>query len=376
MRARRHSPTISIKLRRFKGVLIRLISIFLISACFLPVPAPALARAGGGSAEGATSDSNQNTAPSRLVTRPRQELLPKQSMDKLSPSTKELADRLELTEQLQLLYNPKSGLGKEEKMIVRMKVLETLLEAYFDAASLQGEANREIGRLNSQLEIMSSKRDRAVNLNNAANFILSGTLNTIGSILGFSASMPPLSGNLNQMLSGVVATGMSSYALKQNSGGRTESKEHPTVLAELFGRPVNAQTRYPESVWRFFHSRAPGETQYTRAQLLENHWIAVKHLEPIGSAREKLKLDIVCGVNVGKQISIDDLNDSIAMISDVSNVAALMTHHIRDLMRIIDTDLILSDQNYSPTKSTLPDKEPENADQMRGTPDIPAPTLQ
>lgn len=207
MRARRHSSTISIKLRRFKGVLIRLISIFLISAYFLPAPSPALARSGGGPAEGATADSNQNTAPSRLVTRPRQELLPKQSMDKLSPSTRELADRLELTEQLQLLYNPKSGLGKEEKMIIRMKVLETLLEAYFDAASLQGEANREIGRLNSQLEIMSSKRDRAVNLNNAANFILSGTLNTIGSILGFSASMPPLPGNLNQMLSGVVATG-------------------------------------------------------------------------------------------------------------------------------------------------------------------------
>ena len=39
-------------------------------------------------------------------------------------------------------------------------------------------------------------------------------------------------------------------------------------------------------------------------------------------------------------MSIDDLSDNIAMISDVSEMAARITHHLRDLLHLIDMDLV------------------------------------
>lgn len=285
---------------------------------------------------------------SQLVDRPRRELFPVVKIETLDPATRQLAEELEIWPLLIELYKGNAPKSREQSLLLRNQILETILEAYFDVGSVRAEASREVTRLTALLERLSSKRDRAVNLNNATNFIASGTLNTIGSILGFSASTPPFSGNLNQMLSGVVSTGMSTYALKQNNGGKISPAADSTVLAELFGRPTSAATSYPESVWRFLHSKAPTGNGLTRAELLEQHWISRRHLEPHGSRREKLKIDIVCGLPTGKNVTIDDLSDQVAMITDVAMVAELMTHHLRDLIRMIDSDVVpVSDSGKS-----------------------------
>ena len=134
---------------------------------------------------------------------------------------------------------------------------------------------------------------------------------------------------------------MSTYALKQNDGEKISRPERPTILAELFGRPTDFRTRYPESVWRFLHSASIDEPNLTRVQLLEENWIQHKHLDRHGSKREKLKLDLVCGVGMERKVmTLDDLSDQIAMIADVAAASDLMVHHLRDLMRMIDTDAI------------------------------------
>jgi hypothetical protein len=79
----------------------------------------------------------------------------------------------------------------------------------------------------------------------------------------------------------------------------------------------------------------------TRAQALENAWINRHELERHGSHRERMKIDLVCGVVTPKAtMTIGDLTDEINMISDVSAVASLMVHHLRDLLRMIDSDVI------------------------------------
>src|SRR5262249_33111565 len=137
------------------------------------------------------------------------------------------------------LYDKRNELSKERRTELRQKIRETILESYFDAASVQGEANRELGSLGALRETLQTRRDRSIELNNAGNFISSGTLNTVGAVLGFSSTAAPFPGNFNQMLSGVVNAGMSSYALKQGSGGKTLGEGKPTVIAELFGRPTD-----------------------------------------------------------------------------------------------------------------------------------------
>jgi hypothetical protein len=242
---------------------------------------------------------------------------------------------------LEELYNQEHPATIERKVVLHEKIQETILESYFDAASVLAECEREQVYLESLRESLLARRDRNIEINNATNFIGSGALNTVGSILGFSAKTPPFPGNLNQMLAGVVQATMSTYALKQNNGGKIRRPDQPTMLAELFGRPTNPRTRYPESVWRFLHSAGLEHPEMTRAQMLESNWILHNHLERHGSKREPLKLDLVCGVgSKGKVMTLDDLSDEITMISDVAAVSDLMVHHLRDLLRMIDSDVL------------------------------------
>ena len=279
---------------------------------------------------------------SNLVERPRRDLLPQVGLDNLSASDRELAEQLEIWSLLSELYNKQQSPDPARQNILRQKIRETILESYFDAAAFQAEADREAAHLEALRQTLISRRERNVEINNATNFIGAGTLNTIGSVLGFSASTPPFSGNLLQMLSGVMAAGMSTYALKQNAGGKTRGQGNSTVIAELFGRPTDDRSNYPESVWRFVHGKSLDDPSKTRVQLLEEKWIEKHELEKHGSRHELQKIDEVSGIfGAKKTMSLDDLNDEIKMISDISELASLMTHHLRDLIRLIDSDLVI-----------------------------------
>lgn len=278
-------------------------------------------------------------AKSNLVERPPQPLLPNVEIDSFNPATKQVAEQLEVWHLLQELHDKVNRPSEERKRTIRLKIHETIMESYFDAMSVQSEAMQELGELGALREKLTSRKDHAVQKNNATNFIASGALNTIGSILGFSESTPPFSGNLNQMLSGVVSTSMSTYAIKQNAGGKTAGQGRPNVISEIFGRPTDDRTVYPESVWRFIHGMSLHEPGKTRVQVLEDRWIAREHIEPHGSPREITKLNLVCGVLDKKRLmTIEDISDEMSMISDVSAVVTLLTHHLRDLLRVIDSD--------------------------------------
>lgn len=279
---------------------------------------------------------------SNLAVRPQRQLLGQiRVIADLPPSDRELAEELEIWDLLVELHDSQHPPDAARREVLRAKIHETIVESYLDVASVQAEANREAGLLDALRDTALDKRDRSVDRNNAANFIASGTLNTVGSVLGFTNTIPPFPGNLNQMLSGVVSTSMSTYAMKQGAGGKTVGFGKPTLLAELFGRPSDERTGFPESVWRFLHGHSIDHKEKSRAQVLEDYWIDKKHLEKHGSKREQLKLDIVCGVPMKKKVvTIDDMNDQIHMINDIGSTVARMAHHLRDLICLIDTDVI------------------------------------
>lgn len=310
------------------------------SACALLLSLVVLSPSTVCSATTTTSDgakADVTDTKTNLVDRPNRELFPAMTVDSLDDNSRDLANKLEIYPLLLELYTHKN-LTEQRRIVLRQKIQETILEAYFDAESVRTEAEREQFRLSLIRETLISRRDRSVEVNNASNFIMSGTLNTIGSILGFPVHANPVSGNLNQMLSGVVSTSMSMYALKQNSGGKTKNNGSPTVLAELFGRPTDYRTAYPESVWRFIHSNSMEFPTKTRVQLLEERWISRHYLEPHGTAGEIAKIDAVCG-RPGYRMSINDLSDQISMIAETEGAVELMNHHLRDLLRMIDSDL-------------------------------------
>lgn len=288
------------------------------------------------------SSAKKNAAPvSNLVERPKRPLFVALKVEQLAEPTRELAEALDILPLLREVNDPGGSVSPERKAEIRQKILETVLESYFDVASIQGEAEKEKGDLEALRQNLIDKRDRSIEINNAVNFIASGTLNTVGSVLGFAKNALPFPGNFNQMLSGVVSAGMSTYSLKQAAGGKTKAPGSPTVVAELFGRPVDRRTRYPESVWRFLHSYSYDHPDRTRVAQLEDYWIKRKWLEPHGSKNEQTKLDLVCGVeSARKAMTIDDLTDQINIISDIAAVSSLMAHHLRDLLLMIDSDVL------------------------------------
>ena len=189
---------------------------------------------------------------SKLVERSPKPLPAAQGLASLSGADRDLAQELEILPLLQELHGTPPP-APDRQQYLRQKITETVMESYFDVVSFHAEASRELSNLEALHEKLIGRRDRGVEINNAGNFIGSGTLNTLGSVLGFSDSFPSFPGNFYQMMSGIVSMGMSGYALKQQSGGpKSKGQGRPTVLAELFGRPTDDRTIYPESVWRFF----------------------------------------------------------------------------------------------------------------------------
>jgi len=278
---------------------------------------------------------------SNLVQRPKRDLFVALSLDQLAAPTRELAEALDILPLLHEIRDNGANLSAERKEEIREKIVKTVLESYLDVASLQGEAEKERNNLEALRQNLIEKRDRAVETNNAVNFMTSGTLNTVGSILGFPKNANPLPGNLNQMFSGVVSTSMSMYSLKQSNGGKTKGGGNSTVVAELFGRPTDRRTTYPESVWRFLHSNSFDHPDRTRVEILEDYWISRKWLERHGSKHEQAKIDLVCGVESARNsMTIDDLSDQINIITDISSVSSLMSHHLRDLLRMTESDVL------------------------------------
>lgn len=275
------------------------------------------------------------STPTSLVNRPRRPLFGHRTVAKMNPYIREFAEQMGIMPMLQELADKQNPPGAFKAMALQNYIDDVILQTYFDAAAFMGEAEREQTRLESFRSRLVAARDKKVEINNAANFISSGTLNTVGSAISMPSRVDNVTSNINQLISGVVSTGLSSYALKQNHGGKTVGWSKPTVLAELFGRPTDMMTAYPESVWRFFHCSMPECSGMTRVQWLEQFWLDRKHIEPAGSRRLQRKLDIVSGVpSTLKDVTISDISDQIDMIADVEIVTSQMIQQLRNLLTI------------------------------------------
>ena len=326
---------------------IRVLTLCVISVTGLILPcAPALGAVFDGLASNREDKDVRLILPARnrpersnLVSRPQRTLFVPLKLSELEPHTIEVAKQLEIWPYIQEVDSSLSTMSEERKTFIRHKIMDTVFEAFFDAASLEAEAEREKALLEALRRRLSERRDKGIDTNNAINFMTSGTLNTIGSVLGFTNNISPFPGNFAQMMSGVVSTGMSMYALKQDAGPRSTNPGRSTVVAALFGRPVDEHTDYPESVWRFFHGPSTEKPGMSRVEVLEANWIERDWLEKPGSKRDKMKIDFVCGVPIKEKIiTLDDITDQINIIADISSSASLMGHHLRDLMRVVDTD--------------------------------------
>lgn len=226
----------------------------------------------------------------------------------------------------------------EERVILvelKQEILENLMASFLELRVTIAKIDSEITGYDEVRAYLEDKRDRAVRLNNITNFISTGTLSTIGNAFQIPPSeVPETTGAIVNTLSGMVATGISTYALRLNGGEKHSSGIRPNMLAQIFGLNVDPEKHYPRSIWRFLNDPNPQSNEKTtRLAELTNRWITLKRIQAPNSKSGKDTLPLLCGTAPQKRtISIDVLDDRSAMLSDIKALISLM---FQDLMEII-----------------------------------------
>jgi hypothetical protein len=226
---------------------------------------------------------------------------------------------------------------EERVQLVELKqeILENLMASFLEMRVTIAKIDSEITGYDEVRNYLEDKRDRAVRLNNITNFISTGTLSTIGNAFQIApGEAPEITGAVVNTLSGMVATGISTYSLRLNSGEKHSASVHPNMLAQIFGLTINQEKTYPPSIWRFLNDPSPlNNEKTTRLAELINRWITLKRIQAPNTRNGKSSLPLLCGTIVQKNsISIDVLDDRSAMLSDIKALISLM---FQDLMEII-----------------------------------------
>ena len=111
------------------------------------------------------------------------------------------------------------------------------------------------------------------------------------------------------------------------------------MLARFFGRQPDATEAipsvYPEEVWSYLNSAAPSQpAKGTRREQLIAKWRSEGRIAPDGSPKGELKIESVSGnISHARKLSIDELDDRVAMLLDVRAGVSLMKRELSGILR-------------------------------------------
>lgn len=249
----------------------------------------------------------------------------------------QIANLLGLTETVQRLrgiqsHRSCSTPANLDELSLRQQILETSVSASLDADAAMAEMQNERALLMEVRTGLEGRRDHAVNLLGAANLITGTGLGVAVNALQFSDSTANLGNGLG-VGSGIASTVLSIIGIRKQKGPKVPIGGVPNMLAPLFDQPSALNSYYPPSVQSYLDSAPPtgdGQTA-TRLNQLKAEWQAAGRI-PGGSAYQKQLKVLTVSENSNVKLTIDNLNDRIAMLIDVSGRVALMKRDLADLM--------------------------------------------
>jgi hypothetical protein len=250
-----------------------------------------------------------------------------------------IANLLRLTETVQRLHGIESHRlcstpANLDELSLRQEILEASVSASLDADAAMAEMQNERALLMELRTGLENRRDHAVNLLGAANLITGTGLGIAVNAMQFSDSTAN-AGNAVGVGSGIASTLLSVIGIRKQKGSKVPIGKVPNMLAPLFGQPSALNSYYPPSVEAYLDSAPPtgdGKTA-TRLNQLKAQWQAAGRV-PLssGPAFEKQLRVLTVSENSNVKLTIDNLNDRIAMLIDVSGRVGLMKRDLADLM--------------------------------------------
>src|SRR5437762_12333750 len=160
---------------------------------------------------------------------------------KLSPGAEEVEREIGVESLFDRYYSlpesERSANGKmsQEALALREEITEAVLGTSLEVDGVVAEIDNEISDINEIRAYLESRRDRALTLNNIANFIIGGGTGVVGSALQIKESTAT-AGNIVGIVAGGISIVLSAIGLKQQRGGQKELGITPNLLAMLFDR--------------------------------------------------------------------------------------------------------------------------------------------
>lgn len=256
----------------------------------------------------------------------------------LSPEALQLADQLGLTAtiaRLQSMQGLQGDVYELERLRLKQRIIQTVLVAMLQVRGTSAQIAYEVFEAGQMLNRLSARRDRAIKYNTIANLVTGGVSETLGGALQLVPNQQiDAAGNLAELVGGAVQTGLSGLALKQQAGGHPKVSAQPNMLAPIFDKKTDSDSRYPRVVWNYLESIPPGETQ-SRRVLMIKQWREYDRLP--SSASGSWRIATLTGSGTPRQeVTIDLLQDRQALLTDLTAFIQQIDKRLLEIMLFTD----------------------------------------
>ena len=276
----------------------------------------------------------------------------------LPPSAEEVASAtglLPLFRRLQeLVALPPDAVNRLEVLLLRQSILEGVVTSSLQVDATIAQIDNEIAAAGELRGYLADKRDGKVNLLNLSSIAAGGVFGIVSSALQLSPQTAK-AGNTTGIVSGGLTSTLSAIGLKSQRGEDRQFRFPSNMLAELFNRPVDPTSEYPFAVRQFITSVAPtDQDKITRQQRLIRTWIEVKRIDPPDTPKGKKKIEHVTSrPSESYKLTIDDLEDRVAMLQDLRAKLSFMKRDLGVLLQALPKNLSTVGVN-APTCKTTP----------------------
>jgi hypothetical protein len=162
-------------------------------------------------------------------------------------------------------------------------------------------------------------------------------LGVVTNALQFSNSTAKIGDNIG-IVSGLGSTALSFIGIRRQRGPLQSVGRVPNMLAPLFGRQAELNSYYPPTVLEYLKNAPAGQTAESSSRLdqLMQEWRQAGRLGQAGSAKTDQQIArLTSSLDSKTKLSIDNISDRIAMLSDLAGRIGLMKRDLAEFMRSI-----------------------------------------
>lgn len=221
-----------------------------------------------------------------------------------------------------------------EELSMRQDILETAVAASLEVDGVLAELENERDHLSELNSVLQGRRDHSVNLLNAANLVTGTGLGIAVNAMQFSSTTANVGNGLG-VASGIGSTVLSIIGIRAQGGPVVSVGRVPNMLAPLFQRPATLNAYYPPEIIEYLKSVPPdqSDSSATRLDQLMSEWRKAGRIGDQGQPKTEKKIAMLTSsLDKKTKLSIDDINDRIAMLADVTGRVGLMKRDLAVLM--------------------------------------------